>query len=49
MSEYMAFLYTDGFGKLVSCYFVFKQRFLCVLKMFGTFHGKCRLQKDQAF
>ena len=40
----MAYPYSDALDKLLSCYFVLKQGFSCVLKMSGTFQGGFLLQ-----
>ena len=46
----MAYLYSDALGKLLSCYFVLRQRFLYVLKIFGIFQGGFELlSKVQAY
>ena len=36
---YMAYLYSDALDKLLSCCFVLKEHFSCVLKVFGTLQG----------
>ena len=45
----MAYLYPNALDKLLSCYFVFKQRFPCVPKMFEAFQSGFLLLKDQVF
>ena len=35
----MAYLYSDALDKLLSCYFVLKQRFSYAVKTFGTVRG----------